>query len=43
MGHDACSISAIIANRIQRVFSQDPDKAINRMIELGLSQLLQLA
>lgn len=32
LGHDACSISAIIANRFAKTFSKDPDKTIDTMI-----------
>lgn len=33
LGHDACSISAIIANRASQTFSSDPDDVVEKMIQ----------
>lgn len=41
LNHEACSISAIIANREQQIFSQDPQKTIDRMIQKALEILVQ--
>lgn len=37
LGHDACSISAIIANRATQTFSTDPDKTVDDMIQRVLA------
>jgi uridine phosphorylase len=37
LGHDACSISAIIANRSTQTFSTDPDKTVDDMIQKVLA------
>ncbi|MBI5448449.1 MAG: nucleoside phosphorylase [Gammaproteobacteria bacterium] len=39
LGHECCSLSAIVANRITKKFSQDPKKVIDRLIQDVLSQL----
>lgn len=39
LNHDACSISAIIANRYSQQFSSNPEKAIEMMIEKVLHVL----
>lgn len=39
LGHEACSISAIVANREQQVFSEQPQKTIDAMIEQALGVL----
>ncbi|OGT42591.1 MAG: hypothetical protein A3F13_09265 [Gammaproteobacteria bacterium RIFCSPHIGHO2_12_FULL_40_19] len=41
LGHDACSISAIIANRSTQTFSTDPDKTIDEMIQRVLGVLCE--
>src|SRR3990167_1011446 len=41
LGHDACSISAIIANRSTQTFSTDPDKTIDEMIQKVLEVLCE--
>lgn len=40
LNHDACSISAIVANREEHVFSQNPEKTIDTMIQKALEILL---
>lgn len=37
LGHDACSISAIVANRSTQKFSKDPDGTIDKMIQKVLA------
>ncbi len=39
LNHDACSISAIIANRYSQTFSVDPEKIVDMMIEKVLAVL----
>ena len=39
LGHDAISLSAIIANRIEKKFSRNPNKAVDNLIKLTLEQL----
>lgn len=40
LGHDACSISAIIANRASQTFSSDPDDVVEKMIQKVLEVLV---
>lgn len=40
LGHDACSISAIVANRFNQTFSTNPDKTIDMLIEKALEVLI---
>ncbi|MGY0407921.1 MAG: phosphorylase family protein, partial [Polaribacter sp.] len=39
MGHNACSINAIIANRASRTFSKNPDKVVANLITYTLDKL----
>jgi len=39
LGHESCSINAIIANRFTEAVSQNPTKTIQLMIEMGLESL----
>lgn len=39
LGHQALSLSAILANRPAGTFSKDPDKAVKKLIETALSRL----
>ena len=39
LNHDACSISAIVANREEHIFSQHPEKTIDNMIQKALEIL----
>lgn len=39
LGHQALSLSAILANRPAGTFSKDPDKAVKKLIENALSRL----
>lgn len=39
LGHEAISLSAIIANRIEKKFSRNPNKAVDILIKLTLEQL----
>ena len=39
LGHEACSVNAIIANRPNKQFSTQPDKAVERMIKEVLEKL----
>ena len=39
LGHEALSLSAIIANRASGTFSEDPYKAVNNLIEYTLDKL----
>lgn len=38
-GHKACSISAILADRIQQVFHPDPDEVVDKMIRKTLESI----
>lgn len=40
LGHNACSISAIMANRFNQTFSVNPDKTIDTLIEKALGMLV---
>ncbi len=42
LGHHACSMNAIIANRANLTFTEDPYKVIDELIEYVLNQLLNL-
>lgn len=39
LGHNCCSLSAIVANRIVKQFSQDPHHAVEKLIQLTLEKL----
>lgn len=39
LGHQMLSLNALIANRARQEFSDDPEKAINRLIELVLGKI----
>jgi len=39
LGHNACTICTIIANRIRKEYSKDYKKAVSKMIELTLQRL----
>lgn len=41
LGHQAVSLNAIIANRANGTFSQDPKKAVENLIEFALNQLVK--
>lgn len=41
LGHNACSINAIIANRANGTFSKNPSKVIANLIEYTLEKLVQ--
>jgi len=41
LGHNALSLNAIIANRANGTFSQDPYLAVEKLIELGLKKLAE--
>ena len=40
LGHKACSLNAILANRIKGTFSKNPEKAINKLIKHALTKLI---
>ena len=42
LGHNACSMNAIIANRANLTFSKDPYKAIDALIDYTLNRMLLL-
>ncbi len=42
LGHHACSMNAIIANRANMTFSKDPYKPIDALIKYTLDKMLQL-
>lgn len=42
LGHEACSLNAILANRINGTFSKNPDETIDRLIQYTLKQLTNL-
>jgi uridine phosphorylase len=41
LGHKACSISAIMANRAKGTFSKDPDKLMANLILYTLDKLVE--
>lgn len=41
LGHNACSINAIIANRANGMFSENPGKVVAELIEYTLEKLVQ--
>jgi uridine phosphorylase len=41
LGHNALSLNAIIANRANGTFSQDPAKAVDELITYTLNKLAQ--
>ena len=42
LGHNACSMNAIIANRANMTFSTDPYKTVDELILYTLNRLLLL-
>ena len=40
LGHKAISLNAIIANRVNRTFSKNPDKTIESLIQYTLDRLV---
>ncbi len=42
LGHRACSMNCIIANRFTHTFSERPDEAIKKMIEYTLNRMVDL-
>ena len=40
LGHEAATVCAIIANRIQKQFSKDYKKTVNKLIEKTLNDLI---
>jgi uridine phosphorylase len=42
LGHDAISLNAILANRVDNSFSKDPAKVINQLIENSLGKIIAL-
>ena len=40
LGHDACSMNAIIANRALGAFSENPDKVIEDLILYTLNKIV---
>jgi len=41
LGHNACSMNAIIANRANGTFSENPDKVIKELIQYTLDKLVE--
>lgn len=41
LGHNALSLNAIIANRVNGTFSKDPKKAVENLIEYTLSKIVE--
>lgn len=41
LGHDACSISALVANRYTQTFSANPDKTVDQLIQKALMVLCE--
>jgi uridine phosphorylase len=41
LGHRACSISTILANRALGTFSADPHRAVERMVDEVLEKITQ--
>jgi uridine phosphorylase len=42
LGHQAASISALLANRAEGTFSKQPAKTVERLIDLGLGLIGQM-
>jgi uridine phosphorylase len=42
LGHDALSLSAIVANRIEKKFSTDPRKAVDKLIRFALEKIVEM-
>jgi uridine phosphorylase len=42
LGHNACSISAIMANRANGTFSKSPDKLMANLISYTLEKLVKI-
>ncbi len=42
MGHEAISLSAIVANRVLKQFSKNGNKAVNNLIQLTLNKLVAI-
>ncbi|SON62279.1 Uridine phosphorylase [Mycobacterium simulans] len=43
LGHRACSLSAIVADRVGRKFSSQPAQTISKLIDLAVSKLVETA
>ncbi|MBA2421788.1 MAG: nucleoside phosphorylase [Chitinophagales bacterium] len=41
LGHEAISLNAVIVNRIERKFSNDPDKAVDGLIKFTLEKIAE--
>ena len=41
LGHECLSLNAIIANRATGIFSEDPYKAVDGLIEYALDKLVE--
>jgi uridine phosphorylase len=41
LGHRALSLSAIVANRVEKRFSHDVDETVERLIQLTLERLTE--
>ena len=41
LGHNSCSINAIIANRANGTFSKNPGKVVADLIEYALEKLVE--
>ncbi|MDP3352825.1 MAG: phosphorylase, partial [Flavobacteriaceae bacterium] len=41
LGHNACSMNAIIANRANKTFSEDPYKPVEELIVYTLDKLVE--
>jgi uridine phosphorylase len=39
LGHEALSINAILASRVQKVFSKNPQEVVNKAIEYILERI----
>jgi len=42
MGHEAISLNAIIANRPNGTFSENPGKAVTALIEFALGKIIEM-
>jgi uridine phosphorylase len=40
-GHEALSLSAIVANRVEKKFSSDAHAAVDRLIQLTIEKLIK--
>ena len=41
LGHRAVSLNAIIANRANGTFSEDPEQIINNLIQFSLNKIIE--